>query len=177
MIKNKSIFTGIILIGVLVVIDSAGAQRPAGAQRSARAQKPMMQLTNAERFAMKNFSIVMNSEWSSDIQKLVDATWDDFSSSQRRAIIKHMVEQGRSGNALLELKLTNMERAALRNFSTIMSSEWGNNIQHLVDNNWNDFLLFQKRAILERMVEKRLLSENEMRNWSLNIIPKKSYGG
>ena len=100
-----------------------------------------------------------------------------LTNAERSTGIKPMTNAERSVRLRPAMPLTNAERLVMQNFSLIMNQDWNNAIQNLVNQTWLSFSLSQKRAVLQRMADQGLLSENEIKNWPMNIIPKKSYGG
>jgi hypothetical protein len=63
------------------------------------------------------------------------------------------------------------------NYRAIMNQSWTPHQQILINASWRNWDDNQKEAVLNRMVEQGLLSEDEVADWDYNQIPQKSYGG
>jgi hypothetical protein len=85
---NKNlILKGFFLLAALGIIDFASAE-------SLNNQRRPMPLSNKEKLAMQNFSRIMNNPWNKASQEIVNKSWDNFSLSQKRAILDYMADQG-----------------------------------------------------------------------------------
>lgn len=169
-----NVLKGLMVVVALAAMDSVRAMEPKQSQPWNVAD---------------DFDFIMTTPWpnSDFFQKKIDNDWKDFYPDQKRAILQRMYDQGLLSESLLKnwnwRRLGVAPKATYRDyedpvFKNIMENPWNSTMQKNVDVDWeSNFNMGEKSAILQRMCDQGLLSQSQVDNWDMNVVPKATMGG
>ncbi len=170
-----NVLRGLMVVVTLVGMDSVGSMKkmgpdPIDAGRPGEQRPEQGQIT-------ADFNQIIATPWdSSSYQEKIDNDWEYFHQSQKKAILKHLYDQGLLSKWLLKspqrLNVAPDAQKSNEQFEDIMTNPWDSDKQGNVFSFWGVWNTAEKYAILQRLCDQGLLSQSEVDRWNMYVIPE-----